>query len=222
MTDTPTADTPTAQRPDDLPEKFWDADAGTPRLDALVQSYNALEKRFTGDDAAGRIPETADAYQIDAPSDLLGSAPEVNARLHQAGFTQEQAQLVYELADEFLTPLVSELAADFEAHRQTDRLANHFGGADKWRETARQIETWAAKNLDESLFNGLNKTYDGVLALERMMRGGEPRIGTGGAPVGGQNEAELRRLMADPKYWRDKDPALVERVRAGFAKLYPG
>ena len=50
--------TPTlAQRPDELPEKFWDVEAGAPRVDAMAKSYAALESRlsemvkFPGDDA---------------------------------------------------------------------------------------------------------------------------------------------------------------------------
>lgn len=35
-----------AQRPDNIPEKFWDAEKGTIRTDALLQSYGELEKRL--------------------------------------------------------------------------------------------------------------------------------------------------------------------------------
>jgi len=217
-----TSTTTEAQRPDYLPEKFWDEEAGEARVDALAQSYSELEKRFTGEDTGNHVPESIDDYQIDAPSDLLDSAPEVNARLHEAGFSQDQAQLVYNLADEFLVPLVTELAANFESLRQADRLAQHFGGPDKWQETSRQIDAWAQKNLDQDIYSGLNRTFEGVLAMERMMSGQEPTIGGGDGISGGQSEADLRQLMADPRYWRDKDPALVSQVRAGFNRLYPG
>jgi len=218
MTDMPTPD----DRPEYLPEKFWDGETGAPRLEDLAQSYTELEQRFTGQEPGASVPETADDYAIEAPSDLLGSAPEINAKLHQAGFSQEQAQLVYNMADEFLVPLVTELAADFEAYRQIDRLAEHFGGADKWRDASQQIETWARKNLGEEIFGGLSKSYEGVLAMQRMMMGEEPKIGGGNPANQGLNEADLKRLMADPRYWRDKDPALVEQVRNGFDRLYPG
>ncbi len=33
-------------------------------------------------------------------------------------------------------------------------------------------------------------------------------------------EAELRRLMRDPRYWRDKDPSVLDQVSQGFSKLY--
>ena len=33
-------------------------------------------------------------------------------------------------------------------------------------------------------------------------------------------EKELKRLMQDPRYWRDQDPELVKRVEEGFKRLY--
>ena len=35
-------------------------------------------------------------------------------------------------------------------------------------------------------------------------------------------ETELRGMMRDPRYWRDRDPAHVARVAGGFRQLYPG
>lgn len=32
--------------------------------------------------------------------------------------------------------------------------------------------------------------------------------------------AELKAMMKDPRYWRDQDPAIVEKVREGFRRLY--
>jgi len=31
----------------------------------------------------------------------------------------------------------------------------------------------------------------------------------------------LSRLMRDPRYWRDRDPAIVQQVTEGFRRLYP-
>ncbi|MBL4721073.1 MAG: hypothetical protein JKY20_08085 [Alphaproteobacteria bacterium] len=36
-----------------------------------------------------------------------------------------------------------------------------------------------------------------------------------------QGEEELRALMRDPRYWREKDRALVARVEKGFKALFP-
>ncbi|NMM45869.1 hypothetical protein HH303_15335 [Rhodospirillaceae bacterium KN72] len=56
--------------------------------------------------------------------------------------------------------------------------------------------------------------------------------GTDGAPAGDAAggaawdaagaEADLRAMMQDPRYWRDRDPRTVQQVADGFRKLYPG
>ena len=57
------AGTPSSGRPSYVPEKFWDAEAGALRVDALLKSYRELERRL-GQRAA---PPTEDA----GPEDLL-------------------------------------------------------------------------------------------------------------------------------------------------------
>lgn len=34
-------------------------------------------------------------------------------------------------------------------------------------------------------------------------------------------EAELAQMMRDPRYWRDKDNAIIRKVTDGFRRLYP-
>lgn len=35
-----------------------------------------------------------------------------------------------------------------------------------------------------------------------------------------KKEEELKRLLQNPKYWRDQDPETVKRVEEGFKRLY--
>jgi hypothetical protein len=152
---------------------------------------------------------------------LFEADREINARLHAAGFTPQQVQLVYDLAAERLVPLVAEMSAEFEAEREIERLVAYFGGEEKWREVSRQMLAWARKHLPAEAIEGLSASFDGVMALYRMMTAeGEPAALSGdGGP--GSGEAELHALMRDPKYWRDKDPSVVTKVTEGFRRLYP-
>jgi len=93
------------ERPADVPEKFWDAATGTVRTEALLKSYAELERKVgsAGQDgelseaARARLldmlgrPATPDEYRIEPPHEAVTPDPEVNARLHAAGFTQAQA-----------------------------------------------------------------------------------------------------------------------------------
>ncbi len=209
-------------RPAVIPDKFWDEEAGEVRLEALAKSYGELERKLGG--LAGRgVPDTAEAYEIDSGKGPIGPDPEVNARLHEAGFSQDQAQLVYELANTYLPALVGQVAGEFEARNQVDRLVRHYGGPERWRETARQLATWGREKLPAEVFEALSCTYEGVLALERMMGHGEPFLGAVGDASGlGISEGDLKEMMRDPRYWRERDPAVVGKVRDGFKRLFPG
>ncbi len=225
---TPAADPATAEAataevttpPDGLPEKFWDAERGTIRTESLVKSYRALEHRL-GALAGQGVPVDPAGYNIKLDSEIIASDPAVNARLHAAGFTQVQAQTVYDLASEYMLPMVNEVAAEFQAQAQVERLARHFGGEDKWRQTATQLKSWGAAKLPKEVLEALSGTYEGVLAMHRMMQGAEPGLIEGAGAGEATSEESLRVLMQDPRYWRDHDPAFVGRVEDGFKRLYP-
>lgn len=227
---------PPARNPD-VPEKFLDPATGELRVDALVKSYRELEKRLSqriAPPAAGAdpteiarwremlgIPASADQYAITDKAGL-GIDPAVNEQLHKAGFTQDQVQLVYDLAEQKLLPLIAEAAQQFEAERQVAKLSEHFGGEERFRRVARQLSAWGRQNLPAPVFDALSTTFEGVLALERMMAGKEPQMAKDGQPPATVTEEELRKMMRDPRYWQTREPAFVQRVTEGFRKLVNG
>jgi hypothetical protein len=212
---------PVRQRPEDIPEKFWDSERGEIRTEALLKSYTELERKM-GSTPPPDIPASPEEYAIKIDDPLLQSDSDINARLHAAGFTRQQAQLVYELAAERLTPMVAEVAAVFEAENQIARLVDHFGGTEKWRQAAQQITAWGKSSLPDQVFKALATTSEGVLAMHRMMSEGEPSLVRGGlATDAAPTEVELKEWMRDPRYWRDQDPSFIEKVRQGFRKRYP-
>jgi len=230
------------EKPAFLPDKFWDPETRSVRLEQLAKRYTALERRMSGmiavpgdeapdeDRTAFRqqldrlrgVPETPDAYQVAERHPLLAPDAELNGLLHQAGFTPDQVQLVYDLAADRVLPVIEDLAAEFEADRQLVRLIDHFGGEERWSEVSRQILAWGKANLPPDVMGAMATTYEGVLALHRMMTSGEPGL-KGGGGAGGEalDEGRLKEMMRDPRYWRDKDPALVRKVSEGFKALYP-
>lgn len=169
-------------------------------------------------------PESADGYRIACDHGLFQSDPEINSRLFDAGYTPHQAQLLYDLAAERMVPLLQHVAAEFQAEREVERLVAHFGGEERWREVSRQLLGWAGRTLPAAAVEGLATTYEGVMALHSMMTGSEPAalsMAGGRSAGGGEGEAELRSLMRDPRYWRERDPAVIARVTEGFQRLYP-
>ncbi|MDJ0386734.1 hypothetical protein QMO56_01295 [Roseomonas sp. E05] len=221
---------------EEIPEKFRDPESGALRVEALLRSYRELEKRLSqrfappGPEApeeertrfrrAIGVPDSPEGYQVEPKHELCGPDPEINQRLHEAGFTCHQVQLVYDLAAERLLPLIAEAAADYEAQKQVTRLAQEFGGEEQFRRIAPQIAAWGRANLAPPVFEALSTTAEGVLALHRMMAKSEPSLARSAEPAESLDEQALRKMMRDPRYWRSREPEYVKRVTDGFKRLF--
>ena len=170
------------------------------------------------------LPESADQYQVTLNSDIVAIDPELNARLHAKGFTNDQVQEIYDLATEKLVPMILEMAAEFQADRELERLVKEFGGTEKWNIISKQLQEFGQKNLPASAYEGLCCSYDGVVALHQMMKShsASPLAKDGGASFDALDENGLRTMMQSPKYWRDRDPAFIAKVSEGFQRLYSG
>ncbi|MEM6781023.1 MAG: hypothetical protein AAF569_04085 [Pseudomonadota bacterium] len=202
----------------EIPEKFKDSETGEIRMDSFVKSYKELERQFS---QKPPMPKSADEYCVNCDHGLFSEDKELNQRLFEKGFTQEQVQEVYDLAAEKMVPLVMEMAADFNADREVEKLIEHFGGAEKWKEVSRQLLAFGQKNLPADVLDTLASSYEGVLALYRMMKGEEPGLSvSSGISADKGTEMDLQSMMRDPKYWRDRDPSFVAKVTEGFQKLY--
>lgn len=210
------------RRPPYLPEKFWNAANGQADLEALAKSYAELERKMSSGGAPRPAPERPDDYRIAIDDPWFENDPKLNARLHRAGFTQEQAQVVYDLARDYVRPLIEELLGHFESRQHLDRCCRHFGGEERWSEVARQVAAWGKSHLPPNVYRSLATSFEGIVVMQRMMEQGEPALLQGGQARGGApREADLKKMMDDPRYWRDHDPVLVAKIREGWQRLYP-
>ncbi len=201
-----------------IPDKFKDASTGELKIDSLLTSYSELEKKMS---KLPSVPKSADEYCVNCDHGLFTADKDLNRRLHEKGFTNDQVQIVYDLAAEKLVPLVFQIAADYNAEREIEKLVKHFGGEEKWREVSRQLLAFGQKQLPADVLEALSSSYEGVMSLYRMMKGEEPGLSRSeGAEGPGSGELELQSMMRDPKYWRDQDPSFVAKVTEGFQKLY--
>ena len=205
---------------EEIPEKFKHPESGELKIDALLRSYKELEKKLSSGPSAPHSPEE---YCINCDHGLFESDADINKRLHEKGFTQDQAQTLYDLAAERMVPMVRELNADVQADREVEKLVEHFGGPDQWREVSRQLLAFGQKNLPGDVLETLSSSYDGVLALYRMMRTEEPGLKRAASENPSKvGEMDLQSMMRDPKYWREKDPSYIAKVTEGFKKMYGG
>ena len=201
-----------------MTEQFKDPSTGELKVDSLLTSYSELEKRLS---RAPSAPKSPDDYCIDCKHGYFGVDAELNKKLHEKGFTNEQVQIVYDLAAEKMVPMVIQMAADYNAEREIEKLEKQFGGEEKWRETSRQLLAFGQQALPADVLETLSSSYEGVMSLYRMMKADEPGLSTQSEPVGAsKGEMELQSMMRDPKYWRDQDPSFIAKVTEGFQRLY--
>lgn len=214
-----------------IPEKFLNDD-GTLNTDALLKSYSELEKKIGGmisipnndADAATRakfnraigVPESANDYPV---NDLF-SDDSLREKFFEIGLTSSQVEQIYKLAEDFLTPVLSEL---FDMQNETSamtELKNFFGDETKMCDALRAINTFGEKYLPRDAFDALCATSQGIRSMYAMMQSMEPHVQTDDLSSKNLTDSELRRMMRDPKYWRDHDPEYVRKIENGFKKLY--
>ena len=213
---------PKNAKPHGLADKYWDENKQEVRLDLLISDFNNMAMRDENLVETGLrgMPESYDKYEICIPSPYLERDDEVLRRMYDKHFTNEQAQLVYDLANERVIPVLNELTVNFEAQKQIEKLVRHFGSQEKFNEISRQISTWAKQNLRSEIYDALATTSEGVMALYQMMSSNEPQLGRDGGQPEELSNASLRKMMEDPRYWRDKDAAYIAKITKGFEKLY--
>ncbi len=214
-----------------IPEKFLNDD-GTLNSDALIKSYCELEKKIgsmitvpTADsdeqtrtrfNRAIGVPENADAY----PKNDLFDDADVRKKFLEIGLTSTQVEKIYQIADEFLSPVLGEIFATQNQTNAIGELKNFFGSDEKMRDALLAIQTFGEKFLPADAYDALCSSPQGIQGVYRMMQSMEPDVKTDKNISENLSDNDLRRMMRDPKYWRDMDPEYVRKIENGFKKLY--
>ncbi len=214
-----------------IPEKFQNPD-GTVNVDMLLKSYSELEKKIgsmvsvPNNDAdkitrekfnrAIGVPENASDY----PTNILFDDESIKQKFHDIGLTTTQVEQIYSVAEEFLSPVLTEL---FSKKNETDemlKLENFFGSREKMNDALTAINTFGEKFLPHDAFESLCSSAQGIQGVYKMMQSIEPCVETNISAQENLTDDDLRRMMRDPKYWRDADPEYVRKIENGFKKLY--
>ena len=214
-----------------IPEKFLNED-GTLNADSLVKSYNELEKKIgsmvsvpnkDSDDKTRErfnraigVPDDISEY----PTNDMFDDDSVRQKFHDIGLTCSQVEQIYSLANEFLSPLLSDI---FEVKNETNaylELKNFFGGTDKMNDALHAINEFGEKFLPASAFESLCSTPQGIQGIYKMMQSMEPEVLTDKNATENLTDDMLRNMMRDPKYWRDHDEEYIRKIENGFKKLY--
>ena len=216
---------------ENIPEKFLNKD-GTLNSDALIKSYSELEKKIgnmisvpdekSDEDAQNRfrraigVPESADDY----PHNELFDNENVRQEFYKIGLTSSQVEKIYNIAEEFLSPVVSEIISMQQEANAVSELKKIFGSDEKMHDALVAIKSFGEKFLPADAFNELCASAQGIQGMYKMMQSMEPSVETGSSDEKNLTDSDLRNMMRDPKYWRDHDEEYVRKIENGFKKLY--
>jgi hypothetical protein len=137
-------------------------------------------------------------------------------RAHKMGLSQEQYS---ELVKDFVE-------RDLQRGPVWEKEVQTLGCDSEQAEMRlKRIEGWMRGNAPQEIYNafaGIPATANMVKLFEHVMTlAGEPaiRVDDTSSFTAKASPDTLREMMADPRYWRDKDPVFVKQVRAVSRKL---
>lgn len=152
------APAPAGSRPENVPEKFWDAEKGAINTDALLSSYGQLEKANSTPPAETPTGDTPKEGEGAAAVEALGLpdnvAPFAQTFAEKGEFTPEDYTALAELgySKEVVDQFVAGAVAQAEASNPNKAFEARAGSPDN----VAAIAEWAAANIpqgDIDLFN---------------------------------------------------------------------
>jgi hypothetical protein len=215
----------------DIPEKFQNPD-GTLNSDTLLKSYSELEKKIgsmitvpddSSDDSmkekfnrAVGVPENISSY----PNHDLFDDDSLKEKFKDAGLSSRQVEKIYAIAEEFLKPALSKAFADANDAGEVQELREFFGSEEKMQRAMKDIQTFGEKCLPFDAFETMCASVAGIKGIYNMMQSMDPNVVVSETADGELSDSSLRRMMSDPKYWRDHDKEYIRKIENGFKKLY--
>lgn len=223
-------ETPKAERPAHIPEKFWDAEKGEVRVEDLAKSYAELEKN-KGKPA--EQPKVADK----APE---GEQPDAEKALADKGLDYDSFSKEFQDAGELSEDSYKKLSdAGIPKNMVDAYIEGQRALATQWTNTTYEVAGgqeqyhkmvgWAAENLSHDEKVAFNESISGNEAQMKLAvsglkqkyestNGKSPSLFGGGNSVaasGYQSAAQMTADMRDPRY--AKDPAFRKQVESRIA-----
>ena len=210
------------EKPEYFPDKFWDEKDG-PDIEALVKSYNELQKKFS--QGGHKAPKDYDTnflqdQQIDAKEDPL--VKEYTDWAKKYGITQEAYE---DLAKTFIDnnmAIAERTQADLtEQKKMLGNKANErINSIMKFGDALKDKGVLSDQELEE--FDNMAGSALGVKVIEKIRSyyGEQPIPSVAPTEELGMSKDEIKAMVADPKY--GKDPAYTLKVEKLFEKAFPG
>ena len=216
----------TPERPEWLPEKYKTGED-------LAKAYKELESKLGSRDdeirnqlieeiqaeAFSDRPDSAGDYQL---PDIINQQEAVDNDLlkwwsehsFENGYSQEEFQRGIEMYAN--SSMSNEPDLEAESAKLGDNAEARIDAA----------SMFANKFFPESALPAVERmceSHEGIIALEAMMEAMKDGSFSGDTASASElSEADLREMMNDPRYWKDRDPHFHKQVSEGFQRIYRG
>ena len=218
-----------AQRPENVPEKFWDSESGTVKHDDVLKSYGELESRF------GSFTGSPDEYSFNMSEDMTAKIAEMGVEVSIEGdpLYEEALKMAQETGmnqegfDRLANLYVMNQISSFEAEKQfREEQFQQLG--ERAESRVNNIDTWGQKNLSPELYGSMKDALTSasmVPVLEHLISSTRNApVDTGGDPAPSINESEVRAMQfAKDDHGNRKintDPAYRAEYQKKMAQLY--
>lgn len=226
------------ERPEHIPEKFWDVDTGEIKLDDMAKSYTNLEKFSTGkkeemreqlltelqSEASEGLPEEASGYKL--PPLVEGITEDMVESNPLTGWWREHCHDLAMPEEVFQQGI--EKYVDMTIGNQPNLEAEAEKLGENARERLDAVTAFAQSTFPPEEFEAISATLGqsaiGIQALERMqdmMKSNMSRSDQVAQPERALSVEDVKTMMKDPKYFdpRHRDASYVKRVDDMWARL---
>lgn len=219
----------TQERPDWLPEKF-------DRPEELANSYSELERAFytrkedlrnqiveeLNKEAVSNAPISPGDYelQFEAPEGIEYSVADDDPMVDWFRETAHN----YGLSQDEFNGLLNEYI-QIDAMRGPDWNQESEALGEYAEKRLERVDGWAHNNLSAEAYNvfaNVPASAGMVQLFEELMElNGQPQFNMTSDTEFQEriSREDLMSMQNDPRYWKEKDPAFISKVRAGFAQL---
>jgi len=228
------------ERPDFVPEKFWNEESGEVKLEEVMHSYSNAEQLISGKEEAWEerikakldlqakesMPESPDKYELpellDGINEEMVEANPMTESFrkfaHENNMSNEQFKNVVNMyLDKMVYPQQKAFA------EEEKKLGDN--GAERIDAVNNFVSSRFTPEETQMIQYTLGTSALGIDILEKfqdMTKSNRVMADSVVKPQAPLTLAKVREKMKDPRYYdpRHKDPAFVEEVDADFARLY--
>tara|TARA_Y100000401_G_scaffold111078_1_gene108949 strand:- start:6684 stop:7472 length:789 start_codon:yes stop_codon:yes gene_type:complete len=226
------------ERPEIIPEKFWNNETGEINLEDMAKSYAHLERFASGKkdemreavmseieaEARESLPESAEAYTL--PKLVEGVTEEMvennpltgwwRNKCHEMGLDQELFEDGINQYVDFMQSSVPDIDAEMEklGENANDRL----NAVNSWAQSFFPPEEF------ETIVSTLGTSAQGIAVLERIQDSMKSSMGRSESVAQPERElsiADVKQMMNDKRYYdsRHRDADYVRKVDEAWARL---